>query len=157
VMANLLADGKLSVVRVTEIRRERPATIVVPSPAHVVVVPKVVAPAPVPVPFPSADALLGALDRVGGVVDASVDADPAEISARYQKSVAELDRAATEFAAAAKKAGESPPARFLSTVRAYGQHGGDLIKLSAARRASMDDYSTHFERLNARVKKSLDH
>src|SRR5262249_11482991 len=39
----------------------------------------------------------------------------------------------------------------------YEQRGAELIKLAGARRASMADYSTHFERLNARVKKSLDH
>jgi diguanylate cyclase (GGDEF)-like protein len=160
IAANLLAGGKLSVLRVTEVRRERPpATVVVaPSPApSAEVVARTVAPGPVPVPFPSSDALFRALDRIEGAVDAGIDADPAEISARYQKSITELDHAAAEFAANARKAGESPPSRFVPTVKSYEQHGGELIKLTASRRESMQQYSSHFEQLNARVKKSLDH
>jgi diguanylate cyclase (GGDEF)-like protein len=43
------------------------------------------------------------------------------------------------------------------TVRAYRQQGADLIELTASRRKLMAEYSAHFEQLNTRVKKSLDH
>ena len=97
------------------------------------------------------------MGRIARAVDASVDGDLIELSARYQKLETELDHAAAEFAAAAKAAGESPPVRFMPTIRSYRQRGDDLLKLAAARRVAMDAYSSHFEQLNARVKKSLDH
>ena len=97
------------------------------------------------------------MGRIARVVDASVDGDLIELSERYQKLETELDHAAAEFAAAAKAAGESPPVRFIPTIRSYRQRGDDLLKLAAARRVAMDAYSSHFGQLNARVKKSLDH
>jgi diguanylate cyclase (GGDEF)-like protein len=164
IAANLISQGKLEILRVSETRRERAAAPVAPPPAQMSVVETVgtpapaAAPAPVPVPFPSAEPLLRALDRIDSAVDASAESDAAaDLGIRYQKFSLELDHVAGVFASAAKAAGESPPARFMPSVRTYGQHGGELIKLGAARRGSMVDYSAHFERLNARVKKSLDH
>jgi diguanylate cyclase (GGDEF)-like protein len=118
---------------------------------------KKAAPAPLRPIFPSADPLLLAIDHLASAVNASADGDLIELSARYQKLATELDHAATAFAAAATAAGESPPVRFMPTVRSYRQRGDDLLKLAAARRVSMADYSLHFEQLNTRVKKSLDH
>jgi diguanylate cyclase (GGDEF)-like protein len=103
------------------------------------------------------DPLQRALDLVGRAVDGSPDGELAELNTRYQKVGAELERAAAAFASAATAAGESPPARFTVTVRDYRQQGADLIELTATRRKLMADYSLHFEQLNTRVKKSLDH
>jgi diguanylate cyclase (GGDEF)-like protein len=131
--------------------------IVAAAPAPVLAVAKTSSPAPLRAAFPSADPLLLAMDHLAGAVDASAEGDLLELSARYQKLATELDHAAAEFAAAAAAAGEAPPARFMPTVRSYRQRGDDLLKLAAARRVSMADYSLHFEQLNTRVKKSLDH
>jgi diguanylate cyclase (GGDEF)-like protein len=97
------------------------------------------------------------MDRLANVVDASAEGDLTELGARYQKLGTELEHAAAEFAAAATAAGESPPVRFMPTIRSYRQRGDDLLKLAATRRVSMADYSSHFEQVNTRVKKSLDH
>jgi len=88
------------------------------------------------------------MDRIDRAVDTSTEGDVTELSARYQKLATELDRAATDFASAAAAAGESPPARFMVTVRAYRQQGADLIELTASRRKLMAEYSAHFEQLN---------
>jgi diguanylate cyclase (GGDEF)-like protein len=156
VIANLIVEGKV-VLRTTEIRREGVTPIASPpAPASPVV--QTVAPAAAGRPaFPSAEPLKRAIDRLERAVDASAEGDVTELTARYQKLAAELDHAAADFASAATAAGESPPVRFMVTVRSYRQGGADLIKLTAVRRASMADYSLHFEQLNARVKKSLDH
>jgi len=125
-----------------------------PAPTPVVEVP---AAAPVRPPFPSLDPLQRALDLVEHAVDGSTDGDVAELDARYQKVGAELERAAIAFSSGATAAGESPPAQFMVTVRDYRQQGADLIELTATRRKWMAEYSSHFEQLNTRVKKSLDH
>lgn len=108
-------------------------------------------------PFPSPNAVMRGIDRLEKVVDASADADGAEINRRYERQAAELDHAAAAFAAAADASGESPPVRFAATEKSYKRHGLELITLAQARRARMAEYSAHFEQLNARVKKSLDH
>ncbi|MBV8804524.1 MAG: hypothetical protein JO042_05745, partial [Sinobacteraceae bacterium] len=156
-VANAITHGKLAVLRVFETRREHADPVVLP-PVHLPPVAKTVTPAPVAVPFPSAEPLLRALERIDSAVDASADTESADVgvSARYPKLTAELDHTAAVFASSAKAAGESPPSRFMPTVRSYAQQGGELIKLAEARRESMDDYSSHFEQLNARVKKALD-
>ena len=86
-----------------------------PPPAPVEEVP---APAPVGPPFPSADPLQRALDRIDHAVEGSTDGDVAGLTTRYQKLGTELERAAVEFSSGATAAGESPPARFMVTVRA---------------------------------------
>jgi diguanylate cyclase (GGDEF)-like protein len=96
------------------------------------------------------------MDRLARTVDASTDGDLTELSARYQKLATELDRAASAFTAAATAAGESPPARFMVTLRLYRQHGADILELTASRRKLMASYSSHFGQLNIRVQKSLD-
>jgi diguanylate cyclase (GGDEF)-like protein len=160
VVANLIVEGKVLVLRTTEVRQERPAPAApappVAPPAAVPIAPPVV-PAPVRPPFPSSDPVLHAMDRLDRAVDASSAGDLTELSSRYQRLAAELDRAAADFASAATAAGESPPVRFMVTVKSYRQHGADLIASAATRRDSMADYSSHFEKLNTRVKKSLDH
>ena len=125
-----------------------------PAPTPVVEVP---APAPVRPPFPSMDPLQRTLDLVEHAVDGSTDGDVAELNERYQKVGAELEHAAVAFSSGATAAGESPPARFMVTVRDYRQQGADLIELTITRRKLIADYSSHFEQLNTRVKKSLDH
>jgi diguanylate cyclase (GGDEF)-like protein len=155
VVANLIVEGKVSVLRTTEGRRQAATPVA----SHPAVVPVVTQPAPAPVhrPFPSSNPLLRAMDRLDRAVDASGEGDIEELNTQYQKLGAELERAAAEFATAATAAGESPPVKFMATVRSYRQHGADLIKLARTRRESMADYSSHFEQLNTRVKKSLDH
>ncbi|MDB6103024.1 MAG: hypothetical protein JWO52_3023, partial [Gammaproteobacteria bacterium] len=96
------------------------------------------------------------MGRIASAVDASADGDLIELSARYPKLATELDHVAAAFAAAAKAAGETPPVRFKPTIKSYLQRGDDLLKLAAARRVSLAAYSSHFEQLNSRVKKSLD-
>src|SRR5579864_8777722 len=157
-VANAVTNGKLAVLRISETHHERAEPLVLP-PVRLPPVVKTVTPAPVPVPFPSAEPLLRTLERIDSAVDASADAESPDVgvSARYPKLAAELDHTAAVFASATKAAGEAPPSRFMPTVRSYAQQGGELIKLAGARRQSMDDYSSHFERLNARVKKALDH
>ena len=172
VFATLIVEGKLFGLRPTEVRQEKvspappPGAVPVPSPmaarlaspaAVPAVAPRSVTSAPVRPPFPSPDPLLHAVERVGHAVDASAQGDAAELSTGYQGLATELDHAATEFAAAAKAAGEAPPARFMSTITSYRQRGADLIKLTAARRAAMTDYSSHFEQLTTRAKKPQDH
>jgi len=103
------------------------------------------------------DPLQRALDLVEHAVDGSTEGEVAELNARYQKAGAELERAAVAFSSGATAAGESPPARFMATVRDYRQQGADLIELTTTRRKLIADYSSHFEQLNTRVKKSLDH
>jgi diguanylate cyclase (GGDEF)-like protein len=127
-----------------------------PTPARALRAAKAAAPARLQPTFPSADPLLRAMDRIASAVDASTDGDLIELSAQYQKRQIELDRAAVKFAAAAKAAGEAPPARFIPTIKSYSERGDDLLKLAAARRVAMAEYSSHFEQLNTRVKKSLD-
>jgi diguanylate cyclase (GGDEF)-like protein len=129
----------------------------VSAPTPVSRVSKTATPRPLHQAFPSADPLHRAMNRVARAVDASADGDLIELSALYQKLAIELDHAAAEFAAAATAAGESPPVRFMPTIRSYRQRGDDLLKLAAARRVSVVEYSSHFEQLNTRVKKSLDH
>jgi diguanylate cyclase (GGDEF)-like protein len=159
VVANLIVEGKVLVLRTTEVRLERPAPAApappVAPPAAAPIAPPVV-PAPVRPPFPSADPVLHAMDRLDRAVDASSEGDLTELSSRYQQLAAEMGRAAADFASAATAAGESPPVRFMVTVKSYRQHGADLIALAATRRDSMAGYSSHFEQLNTRVKKSLD-
>jgi diguanylate cyclase (GGDEF)-like protein len=157
VVANLIVEGKVSVLPAPVVHQERrPAPVVAPlaAPAPVVEVP---APAPVRPPFPSADPLQRALDRIDHAVDGSADGDGVELTTRYQKLGTELERTAAEFSSGATAAGESPPARFMVTVRAYRQQGAELIELTATRRKLMSNYSARFEQLNTRVKKSLDH
>jgi len=158
VVANLIVEGKVAVLRAPAVRRERPAPVVAPPPPPA---PVAEIPAPVPEPvrpvFPSAEPLQRALDRMDHVIEGSADGDVAEVTSRYQKLGVELERAAVAFSSAATAAGESPPARFMVTVRAYRQRGADLIELAATRRKLMAEYSAHFEQLNTRVKKSLDH
>jgi diguanylate cyclase (GGDEF)-like protein len=156
VVANLIVEGKVSVLRTKEVREEPPALLVAAPPLAIPVVEQA-APTPVRPPFPSADPLRHAMDRIDRAVYASTEGDAVELSARYQKLSTELERAAAEFASAATAAGESPPARFMVAVHAYQQQGADLIELTASRRKLMTDYSAHFEQLNTRVKKSLDH
>ncbi|MFL6605940.1 MAG: EAL domain-containing protein [Steroidobacteraceae bacterium] len=96
------------------------------------------------------------MDRIASAVDASTGGDLIELSEQYQKLEIELDRAAVKFATAAKAAGEAPPARFMPTIKSYRERGDDLLKLAAARRVSMAEYSSHFDQLNTRVKKSMD-
>jgi diguanylate cyclase (GGDEF)-like protein len=103
------------------------------------------------------DPLQRALDLVEHAVDGSTDGDVAELNERYQKVGAELERAAVAFSSGATAAGESPPAQFMATLRDYRQQGADLIEMTTTRRKLMADYSSHFEQLNTRVKKSLDH
>jgi diguanylate cyclase (GGDEF)-like protein len=157
VVANLIVEGKVSVLRTTEVRRAppAPAPLIVPPAAPFIAAP--IEPMSVRPPFPSSDPVLRAMDRLDHAVDASSEADLTELRSRYQKLAAELDRAAAVFAAAATAAGESPPVRFRVTVESYRQRGADLIELAASRHDSMTDYSAHFEQLNTRVKKSLDH
>lgn len=156
VVANLIVEGKVSVLAAPAVRQERrPATVVAPPPPPAPVV-EVPAPAPVRPPFPSVDPLQRALDRIDRAVDGSADGDAVELTARYQQLGTELERTAADFASGATAAGESPPARFMVTVRAYRQQGADLIELTTTRRKLMADYSAHFEQLNTRVKKSLD-
>jgi diguanylate cyclase (GGDEF)-like protein len=161
VVANLIVEGKVSVLRTTDVRQERVASASPVTTAVVHPVAPLPAPAPVPAslrpPFPSADPVLRAMDRLDRAVDASTEGDVTELSARYQTLATELDRAAATFTAAATAAGESPPARFTGTLRSYRQHGADLIELMGSRRKLMASYSSHFEQLNTRVKKSLDH
>jgi len=97
------------------------------------------------------------VDHIGLAVDAGAESDTAEGKARYQRLAVELDRAASDFATRATAIGVPPPTRFMTTVKSYRQRGADLIKLAADRRDSMTEYSTHFEQMNARFKKSLDH
>jgi diguanylate cyclase (GGDEF)-like protein len=157
VIANLLVEDQVSVLRTTEIRREEVTPIESP-PAPAPPVVQAVAPAAAGRPaFPSADPFKRAIDRLESAVDASAEGDMTELTEGHQKLAAELDHAAADFASAATAAGESPPVRFMVTVRSYRQGGGDLIKLTAVRRASMAEYSSHFEQLNTRMKKSLDH
>ena len=103
------------------------------------------------------DPLQRTLDLVEHAVDGSTEGEVAELNARYQKVGAELEHAAVAFSSGATAAGESPPARFMVTVRDYRQQGADLIELTITRRKLIADYSSHFEQLNTRVKKSLDH
>jgi len=158
VVANLIVEGKVSVLRAPEVRQQPPAPLAAPLPVITPVV-EPAAPVPLPVrrPFPSVDPVQRAMDRIDRAVDGSTEGGVTELSARYQKLATELDHAATDFASAAAAAGESPPARFMVTVRAYRQQGADLIELTASRRKLMAEYSVHFEQLNTRVKKSLDH
>lgn len=157
VVANLIVEGKVAVLQAPEVHRERPpAPVVAPPPAPAPVV-EAAAPAPVRPAFPSADPLQRALDRIDHAVDGSADGDVAELTTRYQKLGTELERAAADFSSGAAAAGESPPARFMVTVRAYRQQGAELIELTTTRRQLISDYSAHFEQLNTRVKKSLDH
>ncbi len=157
VVANLIVEGKVSVLPAPVVHQERrPAPVVAPPPAPAPVV-EVPAPAPVRPPFPSVDPLQRALDRIDHAVDGSADGDVVELTTRYQKLGTELERTAAEFSSGATAAGESPPARLMVTVRAYRQQGADLIELTATRRKLMSDYSARFEQLNTRVKKSLDH
>jgi diguanylate cyclase (GGDEF)-like protein len=155
VVANLIVEGKVLVLRTTEVRQERPAPAAPAPPVAAPGAPPVV-PATVRPPFPSSDPVLHAMDRLDRAVDASSQGDLTELSSRYQQLAAELDRAAADFASAATAAGESPPVRFMVTVKSHRQHGADLIALAATRRDSMAGYSSHFEKLNTRVKKSLD-
>ena len=104
------------------------------------------------------------MDRLERAVDGTPQGDLTELSTRYQNLATELDRAAAEFATAAAEfataataAGESPPVRFMSIVRSYQQNGADLIKLAAARRELLAGYMAHFEQLNTRMQKSLEH
>jgi diguanylate cyclase (GGDEF)-like protein len=159
VVANLIVEGKVSMLRTTQVRQEQVASALPVSTAVVQPVAPLAAPAPVSVrlPFPSADPLLRAMNRLDRTVDASTDGNVIELSARYQKLATELDRAAAAFTAAATADGESPPARFMVTLRSYRQHGADRIELTASRRKLMAGYSSHFGQLNTRVKKSLDH
>jgi diguanylate cyclase (GGDEF)-like protein len=157
VVANLIVEGKVSVLRTTEVRQERVTPAAPVTTAAVQPVAPVPTPAPVRRPFPSTDAVLHAMDRLEHAVDTSTEGDVTELSARYQKLATELDRAASAFTAAATAAGESPPARFMVTLRSYRQHGADLVELTASRRKLMAGYSSHFEQLNTRVKRSLDH
>jgi diguanylate cyclase (GGDEF)-like protein len=157
VVANLIVEGKVSVLPAPAVHQApRPAPVVAPPPPPAPVV-EVPAPAPVRPPFPSTEPLQRALDRIDHAVDGSADGDVVELTARYQNLGTELERAAAEFSSGATAAGESPPARFMVTVRAYRQQGADLIELTTTRRKLMADYSAHFEQLNTRVKKSLDH
>jgi diguanylate cyclase (GGDEF)-like protein len=157
VVANLIVEGKVSVLPAPVVHQEpRPAPVVAPPPAPAPVV-EVPAPAPVRPPFPSTEPLQRALDRIDHAVDGSADGDIVELTARYEKLGTELERTAAEFSSGATAAGESPPARFMVTVRAYRQQGADLIELTTTRRKLMAEYSAHFEQLNTRVKKSLDH
>jgi diguanylate cyclase (GGDEF)-like protein len=160
VVANLIVEGKVSVLRTTEVRRERPtpaapAPLVAPPVAAPAALPA--APAPVRTPFPSSERVLHAMDHLDRAVDASSEGDLTELSSRYQQLATELDRAAADFSAAATATGESPPVRFMVTVKSYRQHAAELIELAASRRDTMAAYSSHFEQLNTRVKKSLDH
>lgn len=156
VVANLIVEGKVSVLPAPEVHQEQhPAPAAPPPPP-----PRTVeepAPAPVRPPFPSIEPLQRALDHIDHAVDGSTDGDVTELIARYQKLGTELEHAAADFSARASAAGESPPARFMVTVRAYRQQGADLIELAGKRRKLMSDYSARFEQLNTRVKKSLDH
>jgi diguanylate cyclase (GGDEF)-like protein len=156
VVANLIVEGKVSVLPAPVVH-ERPVPVVAPPPPPPAPVAETPAPAPVRPPFPSAEPLQRALDRIDHAVDGSTDGDAAELTVRYQKLGMELERTAVEFQSGAIAAGESPPVRFMTTVRAYRQQGGDLIELTTTRHKLMADYSAHFEQLNTRVKKSLDH
>ena len=130
--------------------------VLAPVPPSALPAAKAAAPTRLQPTFPSANPLLRAMDRIANAVDASTDGDLIELSEQYQKLQIELDRTAVKFAAAAKAAGEAPPARFMPTIKSYRERGDDLLKLAAARRVSMAAYSSHFEQLNTRVKKSLD-
>ena len=130
--------------------------VLAPVPPSALPMAKAAAPTRLQPTFPSANPLLRAMDRIANAVDASTDGDLIELSEQYQKLQIELDRTAVKFAAAAKAAGEAPPARFMPTIKSYRERGDDLLKLAAARRVSMAAYSSHFEQLNTRVKKSLD-
>ena len=158
VVANLIVEGKVSVLPAPEVHQDRrPAPAPPPPPPPPTPVVDAPAPAPVRPPFPSIEPLQRALDRIDHAVDGSADGDIAELTTRYEKLGAELERTAAGFSSGATAAGESPPARFMVTVRAYRQQGADLIELTATRRKLMSDYSARFEQLNTRVKKSLDH
>ena len=160
VVANLIVEGKVSVLRTTQVRHAPPVPA---APAPLIALPVAspaappVAPVPVRPSFPSSEPVLHAMDRLDRAVDASSEGDLTDLKPRYQTLSIELDRAAADFAAAATAAGEAPPVRFMVTVKSYRQHGADLIELAGLRRETMSGYSSHFEQLNARVKKSLDH
>lgn len=157
VAANLLVEGRVPVLQTTEIRYSAPEAPVRAA-AKLEAAPAMAAPAPAARPeFPSSSPVMRAIDRLEKVVDAGVDADVAETNSRYEKQAAELDHAVAAFAVAAAAAGESPPVRFTAAAKSYRRRGLELINLTQARRARMADYSAHFELLNARVKKSLDH
>jgi diguanylate cyclase (GGDEF)-like protein len=158
VVANLIVEGKVSVLPAPVVHQERPALVASPPPLPApAATPVVEVPAPVRPPFPSKEPLQRTLDLIGRAVDGSSDGDVAELNARYQKVGADLERAAAAFSSGATAAGESPPARFMATVHDYRQQGADLIELTTTRRKLMADYSLNFEQLNTRVKKSLDH
>ena len=158
VVANLIVEGKVSVLRTTEVHQALPAPVASAPPVLIAApVARPAAPTPVRLQFPSADPLLQAMERLDRAVDANTEGDLTELSARYQNLATELDRAAAEFATAATAAGESPPVRFMSTVRSYRQNGADLIKLAASRRELLAAYAAHFDQLNTRVQKALEH
>ena len=91
VVANLIVEGKVSVLQRSRGGHTAPSPAAVSKPSAPL---QTVASAPIRPPFPSADPLLRALDRIDRAVDASSEGDVTELIARYPRLAAELDRAA---------------------------------------------------------------
>jgi hypothetical protein len=155
VVANLIVEGKVSVLRMTDMPHDTVAPVT-PHPAAAPVSQPALPPPP-KVVFPNSDLLLLETDRLDRAVAAASANDSPDMAARYQQASNDFEHAAAEFAAAVAAAGQPAPARFLATAKSYRLSGADLVRLAASRRGAITDYRTHFEQLNTRVKQSVDH
>jgi diguanylate cyclase (GGDEF)-like protein len=156
VAANLIAEGKISIVHTTEVRHERViAEVPMPKVAPAVIKPTV-QPA-VPVLPPNSDGMRRALDRLDQAAQNRIGDDDEDTSARFKKTSDELDRSVSAYLAAFSRTDEIPPVKLRPLVRSHHQQAQNLVLLADSRRTTLNDYSAHFEQLNTRVKQSLGH
>jgi hypothetical protein len=96
-----------------------------------------------------------ALDHFGRAVQDRVGNKTEETEAQYQRSISDLDGASRAFIVQGVSISGKSFAKLTSSVKAYKEHGDNLVRIADNRHAMMSEYSTLFEGLYARVNDSL--
>ena len=155
--ANFIVEQGVLIEKTTEITRIVPPPVIAPKPIETA--PQtIVEPPPVVAPerrVVTSDAVMLALDRFGRAVQDRVGTKTEESEGEYQRTTSELDRASGAFVTQAVAISGKSFAKLTSSVKAYKEHGDDLVRIADVRHAMMSDYSTLFEGLYARVNDSL--
>jgi len=155
--ANFIVEQGVLIEKTTEITRIVPPPAIAPKPIEAA--PQTIdEPPPVVAPerrVVSSDIVTLALDRFGRAAQDRLGTDTEATEAEYQRSISELDGASSAFIAEAVSISGKPLEKIASSLKAYKQHGDELVRIADNRHAKMSEYSTLFEGLYARVNESL--
>ncbi|MGA2563698.1 MAG: GGDEF domain-containing protein [Steroidobacteraceae bacterium] len=155
---NFIFERGVLIEKTTEVTRLPPAPAVPPKPVARAPDPPVVSEAPAVAPerhvLPRENLLL-ALDRYERAVQQRSSADTEQSEAAYQQASADLDQESDAFIAQVTAvSGKSLP-KLAASIKTYRQHGEALVSMADQRHELLNQYSTLFEQLYARVNDSL--